>query len=90
MKLSDQASIPAQVMGRQVGAEAVILDLARGTYYGLDAVGARIWQLITEGKTFDAICDVLVNEFETTRETLAVDVIALARQLAAKGLLGSA
>ena len=34
-----------------LGDETVILDLASGTYYGLDPVGARIWQLMAEGQT---------------------------------------
>jgi len=49
MNLSDKVTIPAQVMARTVGDETVILDLASGTYYGLDPVGARIWQLMSEG-----------------------------------------
>jgi hypothetical protein len=37
-------------MARTVGDETVILDLANGTYYGLDPVGARMWQLMSEGQ----------------------------------------
>jgi hypothetical protein len=50
MNLSDKVSIPTQVMARTVGDETVILDLANGTYYGLDPVGARMWQLMSEGQ----------------------------------------
>ena len=50
MNLSDKVSIPTQVMARTVGDETVILDLASGTYYGLDPIGARIWQLMGEGR----------------------------------------
>ena len=39
MKLSDKVGIPPQVMARTVGDETVILDLASGTYFGLDPVG---------------------------------------------------
>ena len=50
MKLSDKAVFrPSH--GPQVGDETVILDLASGTYFGLDPVGARIWALMGEGKT---------------------------------------
>ena len=57
MNLSDKVTIPTQVMARTVGDETVILDLASGTYYGLDPVGARMWQLMTDGQTLAAICD---------------------------------
>ena len=38
----------------------VILDLASGTYYGLDPVGARMWQLMADGQTLAAICDTMI------------------------------
>ncbi|MBK9987508.1 MAG: hypothetical protein IPP21_11335 [Betaproteobacteria bacterium] len=42
MNLSDKVTIPTQVMARTVGDETVILDLASGTYFGLDPVGAHV------------------------------------------------
>ena len=90
MKLSDKISIPAQVVARQVGAETVILDLASGTYFGLDATGARIWQLMGEGKTIAEICAVMLAEYEVSREAIERDVLALAEELCAKQLISSA
>ena len=46
MKLSDRVQIPQEVIARQVGGETVMLDLAKGSYYGLDPVGARMWELM--------------------------------------------
>ena len=86
MNLSDKLSIPVQVMARTVGDETVILDLASGTYYGLDAVGARIWKLMTDGLSLTDICDVMLNEYEVDSETLQTDVLFLAEDLCAKGL----
>ena len=87
MKLSDKVLIPAQVMARQVGDETVILDLASGTYFGLDPVGARVWQLMGEGKALSEICDTMLDEYDVTREALERDVIELARGLNAQGLI---
>lgn len=87
MKLSDKVLIPAQVMARQVGDETVILDLASGTYFGLDPVGARIWQLMAEGKSLSDICDTMLDEYDVTRDALERDVIELARGLDAQGLI---
>lgn len=87
MKLSDKVVIPAQVMARQVGDETVILDLASGTYFGLDPVGARVWQLMSEGKTLSEICDSMLDEYEVTRDALESDVIELAQRLNAQGLI---
>lgn len=87
MNLTDKVTIPAQVMARQVGDETVILDLASGTYFGLDPVGARVWQLMGEGKTLSEICDTMLDEYEVTRDALERDVIELAQELSAQGLI---
>ena len=81
MNLTDKPTIPAQVMARQVGDETVILDLGSGTYFGLDPVGARIWQLIGEGKTLGEICDTMLDEYDVTRESLEHDVMELVARL---------
>jgi len=90
MKLSEKVSIPAQVMARQVGDETVILDLASGTYFGLDAVGARIWQLMGEGKTLAEICEVMLAEYDVESQRLEADVLSLAVELLERGLVASA
>jgi hypothetical protein len=87
MNLFDKVTIPAQVMARQVGEETVILDLASGTYFGLDPVGARIWQAMSEGKTFAEVCEVMLAEYEVTREDIERDVLRLAEELRAKQLI---
>ena len=87
MNLTDKPTIPTQVMARQVGDETVILDLGSGTYFGLDPVGARIWQLIGEGKTLGEICDTMLDEYDVTREALERDVVELAAKLLEQKLI---
>ncbi|MDO9606012.1 PqqD family protein [Hydrogenophaga sp.] len=87
MKLSDTVTIPSQVMARTVGDETVILDLASGTYYGLDPVGARIWQLMTEGLGLAQVCDAMRDEYEVSREDIERDVLALVQALLDKQLV---
>lgn len=87
MNLSSKMNISPKVMTRQVGDDAVILDLASGTYFGLDPVGARIWALMGEGKTLNEICDSIEQEYEVERPTIEADVLALTAQLQAEGLI---
>lgn len=89
MRLSDRASIPPQVMTRTVGDEVVILDLATGTYFGLDPVGARIWELMGEGKTLAEVCEQMLAEYEVSREELERDILRLADELAQQGLIAA-
>jgi hypothetical protein len=90
MHLTDRVTVPEQVLARQVGEETVILDLASGTYFGLDPVGARIWQLMIEGKTLAEVCAVMLEEYEVTREDIERDVLKLAEELSAKQLISVA
>lgn len=87
MNLTDQVTIPAQVMARQVGDETVILDLGSGTYFGLDPVGARIWQFMAEGRTLAQVCDCMLAEFDVTAAEIERDVLVLAANLLEKGLI---
>ena len=45
------AASPRQISTRLEG-EAVILDTTDGVYYGLDRVGARVWELLQEATFF--------------------------------------
>jgi hypothetical protein len=87
MQLTDKLTIPSHVMARHVENETVILNLENGTYYGLDAVGARIWQLVAEGKTLEQVADAMVDEYEVERGALEQDIVELADKLIAQGLL---
>ena len=90
MNLSDRVCIPPQVMARKLGDETVILDLASGTYFGLDPVGARIWELMDEGKTLAEIRDLMLDEYDVSREELERDTLRLAQELAAQGVISLA
>ena len=87
MELTDKVAIPSQVMARQVGDETVILDLASGTYYGLDPVGARIWQLLAEGQTLAKVRDVMLAEYDVSIDDLERDLSRLLNDLSDKNLV---
>jgi hypothetical protein len=87
MNLLSKVSVPAQVLARQIDDETVILDLGSGTYFGLDAVGSRIWQLMTDGETLGAICDAMVAAYDVSRSDVERDVLELAQSLLERKLI---
>ena len=87
MKLTDRAAVRPEVITRRVGDEAVILDVTSGVYFGLNGTGARVWQLLTAGMTLAAVCEVMAAEYETGIAELQRDVLGLARELSARGLI---
>jgi len=74
-------------VGTELTDEVVILHLASGVYYGLEGVGARIWSLIREPVTVEAVVANLVAEYDVEREECLRDVQELLQRLSAEGLV---
>jgi Coenzyme PQQ synthesis protein D (PqqD) len=91
MRKAVSASSSVVVVDNQVssdlGGEVAILDIKGGTYYGLDAVGSRIWSLIQEPREVKEIRDILVSEYEVEQDRCEHDLIALLQGLADEALI---
>ncbi len=67
--------------------DAIILDMKSGTYYGLDEVGASIWNLIQQPKTVEEIKNAMLEEYEVEPEQCEQGILALLEDLAVQGLI---
>ena len=67
--------------------EIVLLNLAEHEYYGLDSVGADIWQLLLKHRNVADTVQALQTVYAVDEETARKDVEALVNQLIASGLL---
>ena len=79
--------IPDHVVARRIGEETIILDLESGTYFGLDPVGARAWELMAEGRTINSVCTVMLEEYDVDEARLERDLRKLVEDLRAHGLV---
>lgn len=70
LEISENATIsPTQdQISSELAGEAVILNLDSGIYYGLNEVGARIWELVQQPRRFDEIRDILLAEYDVEPE----------------------
>ena len=84
---SSRLRVHPSVLSRELAGETVLLNLESGVYYGLDAIGTRAWNLLTEERTFDDVCTIMLQEFDVARETLQGDLTTLVRELCEKQLL---
>jgi len=75
------------VVCRNLAGESVLLNLDTGTYFGLDAVGTHLWNLVAEHGLTALAIDTLLAEYDVDASRLRKDVTALIDQLLAKGLL---
>ncbi len=67
--------------------DVAILNLKNSVYYGVDAVGPRIWHLIREPKSVSEILDALLSEYEVERECCEKDLLAFLEKLSKEGLI---
>jgi coenzyme PQQ synthesis protein D (PqqD) len=77
---------PGQV-SRDLGGEAVVLQLTSGRYYALDPVGARIWNLLQQPISVQQLLDTILAEYEVDPAQCQSDILALLKDLAAERLI---
>ena len=70
-----------------MGEEIVVLDLKSGCYYGLDALGARVWSLIEQPASLSTIRDAIMAEYEVDAERCEHDIQAFLDKMQAAGLV---
>ena len=78
------------VVFRELDGETVLLHLDSGVYFGLDAVGTRVWALLLEHGTTGPVCAQMEREYEVEHDELERDVHRLVRELHQKGLIVAA
>ncbi|MEX1133343.1 MAG: PqqD family protein [Acidimicrobiia bacterium] len=67
--------------------DAVLLHMGTEVYFGLDPVGAKMWEALTETGDIDTAGARLLEEFDVDEDRLLSDLIDLVAQLRDQGLL---
>lgn len=80
-------SVSKQVLCQKIGDETVLLDLASEQYFGLDEVGTRFWELLSNSKPFNEIVHVMADEYEAPQSQIEQDLKELLIRLSAEGLV---
>jgi len=72
---------PARIAAKVMDGEAVIINLATGTYYSLRDAGGRIWELMESARSLEQIAAVLAREYDVAPARALQDGQALFQQL---------
>jgi Coenzyme PQQ synthesis protein D (PqqD) len=75
------------VHSRLFDEELVILDLAKGEYFALDPLGARLWSGLEAGRTVEQVAQEIVAEYDVALDHAVADLTALRDDLVARGLM---
>ena len=84
---SDCFNVSDDVLSQEVNGETVLLDLEGESYFGLNEVGTRIWQLFQSGQTVAEMLNTLSDEYDVSLEQLESDVGKLLDKLTDAGLV---
>lgn len=67
--------------------EAVMMSIEAGRYFGVNAVGARIWELLETPQSVEQLCARLCAEFEVDAQTCEAGVVEFTRNLIDNGIV---
>jgi hypothetical protein len=76
-----------EVLFQELDGEMVLLNLRDESYYGLDDVGTRVWQLLGEHGDVERIVSTMLSEYDVEEATLRGDVEKLIAALLEVGLV---
>ncbi|CAM2068120.1 PqqD family protein [Sulfidibacter corallicola] len=82
-----RVQISTSVLTQSVGKESVLLDLKKGTYFELNAMGSAIWNSLQETQSLDQTLERLLSEYQVDRQTLQTDLTDLVGRLKEHGLV---
>jgi hypothetical protein len=87
LSIDDLVTVNGDVMFTELDGEAVLLDVGRGTYFGLDPVGTRVWRSLVEDGCARPVVRLLLEEFDVAPDALESDIIRLLSELTTNNLI---
>lgn len=70
--------------------DIVMMSIERGLYFGISGVGTRVWELLEQPKSVEALTRAIHAEYEVDEATCQADLLAFARELVKHGVVSVA
>jgi len=70
-----------------LGDESVILNLKNSAYYGMNPVGACVWNLVQQQRSVAELRDAVMDEYEVEAERCEREILALLERMRSEGLI---
>ena len=87
LTLDDTVVVSDNQVSADLPGEVVILAMKEGVYFGADAAGKRVWELLQTPRRLGDVVAMLTTEYAVSTEQCAVDVLAFVGELAGQGLV---
>ena len=69
------------LLSNNLGEDIVMMDIEKGSYYGLEEVAARIWELTENPASISSICQTLTAEYDVSQEQCSEEVMKFVKDL---------
>jgi hypothetical protein len=87
LALDTPLSVSKAAVSTAIPGETVILDPTSGRYFGLDGVGARVWEMLQQPTNLAHMIAAITAEYAVDAETCERDLRGLLSELQARGLV---
>lgn len=67
--------------------EVVLMSIRKGSYYGMDQVGSRIWELLEKPITFGRLLAEMEEAYEGDADQIRMDLVAFLEELKQEDLI---
>ena len=75
------------ILAQEAQGKTVLLRLDDGSYFAVDDVGARIWELCDGQRSLEQIVAVMHEEFDAPADQISSDVLEFVAELRSEQLL---
>jgi hypothetical protein len=87
LSLQSVVSVTPEQVSCPLGDEAAILNLKNTVYYGLNPVGARIWNLLQRPRSVGELRDTILDEYAVESAQCERDLLELLEKMRSEGLI---
>jgi len=74
MNFTEKMTIPSTVFAQEVDDEMVIMDTQSENYFGLDAMGTQMWQILIENGSLENLKIKILEMYDVEENVLRQDI----------------
>ena len=79
--------VDTNLLVSQLAGETVLMNTATGDYFGINAVGTKIWNLLAQPVSTDFLVESLVETYDITTEQCRIEVKQFLQNLESRKLV---
>jgi len=87
ISVDSSVKLADDVIFQELDGEAVLLDMRTEVYFGLNAMGVRIWELLKSHGKINKVKQCLLDEYEIGADEIQPHLMEFIERLYSKGLL---